>query len=567
MRFFSCTLPLAPIIKPLILAGVIFNPTQSAAQTISPLTHQIEQDKARQKAAQPQPNVFISQNKDNNKNTLNFPDETFCMPIDKVNIINTDRRLPTGFLNEIAAQAEKKCLGQQGIKTLSSALQNALISRGYITSLLYLPRQDLSSGTLTLRLIPGKVGKLYHSPVSDSWSTLFNNLPLREGDILRLSDLEQGAANLQRIPDSQAKIQLVPGEHDGESDIYVTHKQERYWQLSGWMDDAGSRYTGRYQGGLTLYLYNPTSLNDMFYLSAGRSLEYNQHRRGSHNASLYYSVPWGYWWLDLYTSRSSYIQTLQGNWSQWAYRSDSRYSSIELNRQLSRTINQNTSAGLQIFKGDSRVFLADTELQVMRKENPGWKATLRHQHSFPGIATQTTLSFQNRLRWAGKENTAEQKHGLISRQARIFTLETQGLMKFSATGPNISYAPRFSLQISPDELTAQNKFSIGNRWTVRGFDGEHNLSQNQGWYFSNDISWNVPSSEQQLYVGLDVGRIIGASDSGDRGRTLAGSVIGLRGSKWRTRYHLFAATPLSRPTGFTTDDVNLGFSLQWNFRR
>nr|WP_236127677.1 ShlB/FhaC/HecB family hemolysin secretion/activation protein [Cedecea colo] len=540
---------------------------QLKAQSVNQVINQVEQDKARQKSAEPQQSNFLSQRKAATKTTLSFPEEALCLDIAKVVIINTDEKFVADFLTDLTHQAQHKCLGDKGIQLLENAIQNELISRGYITTLIYLPRQHLSSGTLTFQLVPGKVGKIAHSPMSDGWSSLANNLPLRSGDILRLSDLEQGAANLQRIPESLAKIQLLPGSLDGESDIYVTHKQDKYWQFSGWMNDAGSRHTGRNQSGVTFYLYNPTSLNDIFYISLGRDLAFNNHNKGNQNTSIYYSIPWGYWWLDLYTSRSRYLQTLEGNWSQWKYRSHYEYSSVELNRMLSRTMNQQTSVGLQLFKGNSRFYLEDTELRVMQKENPGWKLALRHQHGFPAAATLTTIGFQNRLRWLGDGNTAEQKSGLISKQARIFTLDSQALVKVAAAGPNFSYAPHFNLQVSPDVLTTQNKFTLGNRWTVRGFDGEKSLIQNQGWYFSNDFNWTFPGTEQQLYLGLDIGRIIGASDSGDSGRTLTGSVIGLRGEKWRINYNLFAGTPLSRPDGFTTDDLNLGFSLQWNFRR
>ena len=131
----------------------------------------------------------------------------------------------------------------------------------------------------------------------------------------------------------------------------------------------------------------------------------------------------------------------------------------------------------------------------------------------------------------------------------------------------LSYAPEFNLQISPDRLTMQNKFSIGNRWTVRGFDGERNMTQNQGWYWRNTLNWNIPESQQQLYLGLDVGRIISNSDDGYSGRVLAGSTIGLRGEKWQTHYDIFAGAPLIKPSTFINDDLVLGFSLQWNLRR
>ncbi|MCS6067191.1 ShlB/FhaC/HecB family hemolysin secretion/activation protein [Klebsiella variicola subsp. variicola] len=71
-------------------------------------------------------------------------------------------------------------------------------------------------------------------------------------------------------------------------------------------------------------------------------------------------------------------------------------------------------------------------------------------------------------------------------------------------------APRLGAQFSPDKLASDNKFNIGSRWSVRGFDGENSLSGNQGWYWRNDFIWDLPTHERQFYLGADVGRLIGA---------------------------------------------------------
>jgi hypothetical protein len=68
----------------------------------------------------------------------------------------------------------------------------------------------------------------------------------------------------------------------------------------------------------------------------------------------------------------------------------------------------------------------------------------------------------------------------------------QALMKFDATGDKFTWAPRLSAQFSPDKLASDNKFNIGSRWSVRGFDGENSLSGNQGWYWRNDFIWDLP---------------------------------------------------------------------------
>ncbi|MFP1452855.1 ShlB/FhaC/HecB family hemolysin secretion/activation protein [Escherichia coli] len=58
-------------------------------------------------------------------------------------------------------------------------------------------------------------------------------------------------------------------------------------------------------------------------------------------------------------------------------------------------------------------------------------------------------------------------------------------------------------------LTPQEQFAIGNRWTVRGFDGERTLNASNGWYIRNDLTWRTPLPEQ-VCLGMDYGEVGGA---------------------------------------------------------
>ena len=82
---------------------------------------------------------------------------------------------------------------------------------------------------------------------------------------------------------------------------------------------------------------------------------------------------------------------------------------------------------------------------------------------------------------------------------------------------------------TPTAIVPSDYFTIGNRYAVRGFDGQMTLASEDGWSLRNDLSLNLGDLGQQLYVGLDVGRVGGQSAQFLSGRTLVGSVAGLRG--------------------------------------
>ena len=58
----------------------------------------------------------------------------------------------------------------------------------------------------------------------------------------------------------------------------------------------------------------------------------------------------------------------------------------------------------------------------------------------------------------------------------------------------------------PVTLDAQDRFAIGGRYTVRGYDGEASLSAERGWLLRNDLSWAVGDAStrpEQAQVVID----------------------------------------------------------------
>ena len=55
----------------------------------------------------------------------------------------------------------------------------------------------------------GKVGKVILNKAAGGYINLTSTLPFKKGDVLELSDLEQGSLNLKRVPGSQVKVIVI----------------------------------------------------------------------------------------------------------------------------------------------------------------------------------------------------------------------------------------------------------------------------------------------------------------------------------------------------------------------
>ena len=121
---------------------------------------------------------------------------------------------------------------------------------GYVTTRVVVEPQNLRSGILVLTVIPGKVGRIQLQDQSAipfaTRGTLWFAMPLAQGDILNIRNIEQGLENLKRVPSADANMELVPTDAVGETDVVIAYKQSLPFHLTLGLDDSGSKATGRF---------------------------------------------------------------------------------------------------------------------------------------------------------------------------------------------------------------------------------------------------------------------------------------------------------------------------------
>ncbi|MCY1305954.1 hemolysin secretion/activation protein ShlB/FhaC/HecB [compost metagenome] len=147
---------------------------------------------------------------------------------------------------------------------------------------------------------------------------------------------------------------------------------------------------------------------------------------------------------------------------------------------------------------------------------------------------------------------------------KVITADAQLMVPLPLGSQRARYIGSWRAQWDRTPLVSQDRFSIGGRYSVRGFDGELTLMGERGWVWRNELGLLLGAG-QELYFGADYGHVGGPSTRWLQGRNLAGSVIGLRGGAKGFYWDLFAGTPLSKPKGFQTDSLTTGFTLSWSY--
>lgn len=559
-------------------------PTEAEKQIIARQQQQQMELNTEIQAQQVQaPNVRLKAEK---TSSSTFPQETQCFPINQLVLTDFDANdanpkflQPSRFYWALSAVYSERdfalpaCIGAEGINVLLRRIQNRLIDFGYVTTRVLVEPQDLRSGMLVLTVIPGKVGHIQLQDQSAipfaTRGTLWFAMPIAQGDILNVRDIEQGLENLKRIPSADANIELFPSEEVGETDVFIQYKQTLPFHLTFGLDDSGSKATGRLQGSATFSWDNVFTLNDMFYISGTRSFKRDsddaQGDYGSKNISLYYSIPWKNYLLTLSGSRYTYHQTVAGAFEPYQYSGESQQMKANLSRLLSRGSQYKTSINVGVWARKSSNFINDTEVKVQRRRTAGWEIGLNHTQYIGNATLQLAANYKRGTGAYRALPAPEEKFNEGTSRMQIATASVDFVYPFKVANQQFRFNTSWTAQWNQTPLVQQDKYSIGGRYTVRGFDGELTLSGERGWLWRNELAWNIMNKGHELYIGIDKGVVHSHQEELQVGNRLTGSVIGLRGKVWGINYEYFVGMPIKKPQGFRTSHVTTGFNLSYRF--
>ncbi|MEO8389917.1 ShlB/FhaC/HecB family hemolysin secretion/activation protein [Polaromonas sp.] len=463
-----------------------------------------------------------------------------------------------------------RCLGAGGVAIVIKRLQNAVIARGYVTTRILAEPQNLSSGVLALTVIPGRIRAIRFSEGSDARGNAWTALPTKPGDILNLRDIEQALENFKRVPTAEADIQIEEAKgadsRPGQSDLVISYKQALPFRASFFADDSGSKATGKYQGGVTLSYDNWLTLNDLFYVSLNRDLGGGEAGgRGTRGTTVHYSLPLGYWTLGATVSDSNYYQTVAGLNQDYVYRGTNSNAEVKLSRLVYRDASRKSTVSLKAFQRRSNNFIDDTEVEVQRRVVGGWELAAGHKEFIGQATLEGNLAYKRGTGAFGSLPAPEEAFGEGTSSFAVVNVDANLNVPFKLAEKSVRYSASWRLQHDRTPLTPQDRFAIGGRYTVRGFDGESSLSAERGWLLRNELGFALGDTGQELYVGLDHGEVAGPSSELQVGKRLTGAVIGLRGSFKKLQYDFFIGAPVKKPEFFRTANSVAGFSISVSF--
>lgn len=458
-----------------------------------------------------------------------------CIQVDVIKFLGASKLIPQQQ-RKIIGPYVGKCIGLNQINEILRAATNLYIDRGYITSRVVIPEQDLSDGSLELQVVEGYIEDIVRAE-NAGFVSLMTAFPGLRGKLLNLRDIEQGLDQINRLASNYATMRLLPGSKPGQSVISVDNESSRRFSLSSGVDNYGSASTGEIKGNTTLRIDNPLRLNDQLVLSYSRNLEEPSQDALSQNYSVNYSVPWGYWTLSAGYSFFDYVSELKGQVAAFDTDGNGNTSTLSLSRVLRRDQKSKTTLTGTLTRKDNVNFVENNKLAASSRVTTVADLTAVHTFAALGASFTVDLGLSRGLGILGAEDnpefagSPEDEFLLIHGGASFAKVSQVGQMVYGATS-------NLTVQASADRIPGTEQISIGGVNTVRGFQNRA-VSGVSGLYARNEAYAILPGKQDggfrkwigsvRPYIAVDIGHIFAQPDLGVADNsTLFGGAAGLR---------------------------------------
>ncbi len=393
----------------------------------------------------------------------------------------------------------------------------------------------------------------------EAWGTWWNAFPIEAGDVLNVRDLEQGVEQMKRLPSQTVTTTLEPGVAPDTSVVLIERQPGSLGdRLRGGLtlDNSGSELLGRGQFTGQLAFDNPLGLNDLFNLSVNTNIENPDPDHRSQSLSVGYSLPWGYNTFTLSHSYNRFAQVVQGTTVRFLSSGYSETNELRWQRTMWRTASWKAAFFAAVDTRRARSYLDDVELVVQRRRTTNFETGASFRKAFASGTLEAELGYRRGMPWRdAQEDLAGTDEGGPTLRPHIWQLSLGAQRVFDALGRPWQYGLSLRAQHTRDTLVSTDQFVIGNRYSVRGFDGEAVLLAESGYFARNEFTTPFKLFDEPpmaAFLALDFGRVWGPSATYLIGDRLVGAAAGVRGQWRELLFDLTLGTPIDKPEGFET---------------
>ena len=419
-----------------------------------------------------------------------------CFPIKSITLTGVDslskkqqKKLTSGFVG--------KCAEAKTLVELISAIQNFYNEKGFVTAKVNVPKQNIQSGQLELKILEGKIDEVIvgNNHFTDKMQE-FTAFGFLEGDTLNLEDINQGIYQMNRLPSNSATMKIEPSNIEGEAKVYIANQKKFPARATVGYDNLGNDFTGVKRSNFSGSFDNLLFLNDSTNFSYSTNLNDDSQKKEIRSFSSGISIPFGYNTFSYDYSRSEFKGTTTGATNSIILNGYSDRNNFTLDRVLFNAGNLRIAGNTSITAKESASYLNGSKIETSERKLTIGNAGFTISNYFKnGLNLYLKPSYSRGLKLL---NAKQDDQGLAAdiprAQFQLIKLYASLSKRFiipKLEAP-ILLSTEMDSQISKNTLFGSEQFSVGGYYSVRGFR-ENYLTGDSGYYFRNKANFNIGS--------------------------------------------------------------------------
>ena len=521
--------------------------------------------------------------------------------ISQINLEDNEKLLNEIEKENILGKYLDRDLGSTDITNLITDLTNRLIEKGYITSVASISENnDLSTKTLNLKIIPGKIEKIILNEDKG-----FDNLKkyflvdTKAGKVLNIRDLDTTTENFNYLEANNMTMEIVPSEIQNHSIVKLKNEMKEKFTVSALINNYGEdRQNAIWRGGVSINIDSPLGIGDRVYFSymtvhkkkADRSWKRTTeslkpgeilpigpkgydpakdtlpYKRELDLYNFRYTMKFRDYTLSLGSSRSENISSFYTPTTIYDMETISNTFSVNLDKILLRDQKNKLSFGIGLKRKHNQSYIEEALLSD-RVLTIG-DISLNGTTTFYGGLLGASLGYERGMRALGAER--DKNKGVRSSKAEFmkYTLNTN---YYKPLTQKLVYRFNTNITHSNNVLYGSEKHSIGGVGSVGGYHRTGNIQGDKAIEIENELSYRVLNSEKfgriSPYLSYSYGKVRNNKNSSVyRKGYMSGALLGLRYNMKYLDLDVAYAKPLAHSNYLKPKNREIYFSATLKFK-
>ena len=521
--------------------------------------------------------------------------------ISQINLEDNEKLLNEIEKENILGKYLDRDLGSTDITNLITDLTNRLIEKGYITSVASISENnDLSTKTLNLKIIPGKIEKiiLNEDKTLDNLKKYFL-VDTKTGKVLNIRDLDTTTENFNYLEANNMTMEIIPSEIPNHSIVKLKNEMKEKFTVSALINNYGEdRQNAIWRGGVSINIDSPLGIGDRVYFSymtvhkkkADRSWKRTTeslkpgeilpigpkgydpakdtlpYKRELDLYNFRYTMKFRDYTLSLGSSRSENISSFYTPTTIYDMETISNTFSVNLDKILLRDQKNKLSFGIGLKRKHNQSYIEEALLSD-RVLTIG-DVSLNGTTTFYGGLLGVSLGYERGMRALGAER--DKNKGVRSSKAEFmkYTLNTN---YYKPLTQKLVYRFNTNITHSNNVLYGSEKHSIGGVGSVGGYHRTGNIQGDKAIEIENELSYRVLDSEKfgklSPYLSYSYGKVRNNKNSSVyRKGYMSGTLLGLRYNMKYLDLDVAYAKPLAHSNYLKPKNREIYFSATLKFK-